>query len=62
MTAFTRAYGDDTIMPVEVTEAIQKATHRASALPRAKIWLFPTLGPVSCYATALALPAQTGVN
>ncbi len=43
---FLAAYGDDTIMPMEVTAAIIAAnTAHRHALPRAKIWLFPTTLP-----------------
>lgn len=44
--AFTAAYGDDTIMPPQVSELIrqQNASGRYK-LPRAKIWLFPTTRP-----------------
>lgn len=43
---FLAAYGDDTIMPVEVSEQIVAANASGSyALPRAKIWLFPTTRP-----------------
>ncbi|MFN3169557.1 MAG: FAD-dependent oxidoreductase [Hyphomicrobiales bacterium] len=44
--AFLEAYGDDTIMPVEVSEQIVAANASGSyTLPRAKIWLFPTTRP-----------------
>ena len=39
-TRFAAAYGDNTIMPEEVTALI-----RAAGLPRAKIWLFRTTRP-----------------
>lgn len=43
---FLAAYGDDTIMPVEVSEQIVAANASGSyTLPRAKIWLFPTTRP-----------------
>ncbi|MEO0385454.1 MAG: FAD-dependent oxidoreductase [Pseudomonadota bacterium] len=44
--AFLEAYGEDTIMPVEVSEQIVAANASgAYTLPRAKIWLFPTTRP-----------------
>ncbi|MFN3226594.1 MAG: FAD-dependent oxidoreductase [Hyphomicrobiales bacterium] len=46
VTAFLAAYGDDTIMPVEVSEQIVAANASGSyTMPRAKIWLFPTTRP-----------------
>ena len=65
MTAFTRAYGDDTIMPVEVTEAIQKANASGEyTLPRAKIWLFPTTRPgeLLCNCTRVTGPDGRELN
>jgi hypothetical protein len=44
--AFLVAYGNDTIMPTIVTEAILSAdASRMHRLPRSKIWLFPTTQP-----------------
>lgn len=44
--AFAAAYGDDTIMPPEVTEMIVAANESGEyVLPRAKIWLFQTTRP-----------------
>ncbi|WP_285674277.1 FAD-dependent oxidoreductase [Paralimibaculum aggregatum] len=44
--AFRAAYGDDTIMPAEVSEMIAAANRAGTfTLPRAKIWLFPTTRP-----------------
>jgi glycine/D-amino acid oxidase-like deaminating enzyme len=43
---FLATYGVDTIMPVDVTELIQEQNASgAYALPRSKIWLFPTTRP-----------------
>ncbi|MEE4111015.1 MAG: FAD-dependent oxidoreductase [Halieaceae bacterium] len=43
---FRAAYGDDTIMPVTVSEMIAEANAAGDyVLPRAKIWLFPTTRP-----------------
>jgi glycine/D-amino acid oxidase-like deaminating enzyme len=42
---FVRAYGEDTIMPAEVTELIRKHNGNGYFLPRAKIWLFTTPRP-----------------
>ena len=65
MAAFGRAYGDDTIMPVEVTEAIQKANASDRyKLPRAKIWLFPTTRPgeLLCNCTRVTGPDGRELN
>jgi len=44
--AFRAAYGDDTIMPAEVSALIAEANASGDyRLPRAKIWLFPTTRP-----------------
>lgn len=44
--AFLAAYGDDTIMPAEITQMIARANDAGThTLPRAKIWLFPTTRP-----------------
>lgn len=44
--AFARAYGDDTIMPPEITEQIIAANASGRySLPRTKIWLFRTTRP-----------------
>ena len=44
--AFRAAYGEDTIMPPEVSEMIVAANASGEyRLPRAKIWLFPTTRP-----------------
>jgi len=43
---FLAEYGSDTIMPVSVSELIQRANSSGRyKLPRAKIWLFPTTHP-----------------
>jgi Dehydrogenases (flavoproteins) len=43
---FRRAYGDDTIMPAEVSQMIAEANASGNyRLPRAKIWLFRTTRP-----------------
>lgn len=42
---FRAAYGEDTIMPPAVSELIRSCNGRGYALPRAKIWLFPTTAP-----------------
>ena len=65
MAAFGRAYGNDTIMPVEVTEAIQKANASGKyKLPRAKIWLFPTTRPgeLLCNCTRVTGPDGRELN
>lgn len=44
--AFLAAYGDDTIMPAEISQMIARANDAGThTLPRAKIWLFPTTRP-----------------
>ncbi|WP_320177690.1 FAD-dependent oxidoreductase [Roseovarius pacificus] len=42
---FLAAYGNDSIMPVEVTEMITAANGQGYTLPRRKIWIFPTTRP-----------------
>ncbi|MGA7816980.1 FAD-dependent oxidoreductase [Caballeronia sp.] len=42
---FVAAYGNDTIMPAEVSAQIVAANANGYRLPRAKIWLFPTTRP-----------------
>lgn len=43
---FRAAYGDDTIMPAEISEMIIAANESGDyRLPRSKIWLFPTTRP-----------------
>jgi hypothetical protein len=42
---FVAAYGNDTIMPAEVSAQIVAANAKGYRLPRAKIWLFPTTRP-----------------
>ncbi|MCW5619735.1 MAG: FAD-dependent oxidoreductase [Burkholderiales bacterium] len=39
---FLRTYGTDTIMPARITEMLRSANGAGYALPRSKIWLFPT--------------------
>jgi glycine/D-amino acid oxidase-like deaminating enzyme len=43
--AFLSAYGQDTIMPQAVIASIGQANREGYALPRSKIWLFPTTRP-----------------
>jgi glycine/D-amino acid oxidase-like deaminating enzyme len=42
---FRATYGDDTIMPPVISEAIRAADPGGRTLPRTKIWLFPTTRP-----------------
>ena len=42
---FKSAYGDDTIMPAQVSNAINAAREAGADLPRSKIWLFETTQP-----------------
>ena len=65
LAAFGRAYGGDTIMPVDVTEAIRKADASGKyRLPRAKIWLFPTTRPgeLLCNCTRVTGPDGRELN
>lgn len=62
---FTRAYGEDTIMPPEVTELIIAAQKSGKyALPRAKIWLFKTTRPgeLLCNCTRILGPDGRELN
>jgi hypothetical protein len=46
VTAFRAEYGEDTIMPLSVSEMIVQANTAGDfVLPRTKIWLFPTTRP-----------------
>lgn len=42
---FHAAYGEDSILPVEVSEKIAQCNGHGYDLPRTKIWLFPTTRP-----------------
>lgn len=62
---FEKRYGDDTIMPVEVTELIQRVNGAGDyRLPRAKIWLFPTTRPgeLLCNCTRVTGPEGRELN
>lgn len=58
--AFRRAYGDDTIMPLEVTEQILAAQQQGWDLPRAKIWLFTTTRPGELLCNCTRIRAADG--
>lgn len=62
---FTRAYGEDTIMPPEVTDLILAAQKSGKYdLPRAKIWLFKTTRPgeLLCNCTRILGPDGRELN
>lgn len=62
---FLSAYGDDTIMPAEVAEAIKAANATGDfQLPRQKIWLFPTTRPgeLLCNCTRVIGPDGRELN
>jgi len=61
MDAYLHYYGEDTICPPKVTEAINEA--RATGkydLPRNKIWMFPTTRPGELMVNATRLAGQDG--
>lgn len=63
--AFAKRYGADTIMPVEVTDLIQRVNAAGDyRLPRAKIWLFPTTRPgeLLCNCTRVTGPDGRELN
>lgn len=61
---FRAAYGDDTIMPAEVSRQIAHANEQGFRLPRAKIWLFPTTRPgeLLCNCTRITGPDGRELN
>jgi len=62
---FLGEYGLDTIMPVSVSELIQRANSSGQyKLPRAKIWLFPTTHPneLLCNTTRVIGPDGRELN
>lgn len=61
---FLRTYGTDTIMPGEITEMIKAGNGTGYALPRSKIWLFPTTraGELLCNCTRVIGPDGRELN
>jgi len=61
---FLRAYGEDTIMPEEVTELIKAKHGHGYFLPRSKIWLFttPRPGELLCNCTRVIGPDARELN
>ncbi|MCH2557585.1 MAG: FAD-dependent oxidoreductase [Alcanivorax sp.] len=54
-------YGEDTICPPKVTEAILRAReHEGLDLPRSKIWMFPTTRPGELMVNATRITARDG--
>lgn len=53
-------WGDDTICPPKVTEAIAAAQAQGRILPRNKIWVFPTTRPGELLVNATRLTAADG--
>jgi len=61
---FRRAYGDDTIMPMSITELLKESNGNGYVLPRAKIWLFTTTRPgeLLCNCTRIIGPDGRELN
>jgi hypothetical protein len=64
MERFRRAYGDDAIMPVSITELLKASNGKGYVLPRAKIWLFTTTRPgeLLCNCTRIIGPDGRELN
>jgi len=58
--AFWRDFGDDTISPPHVTDAILRARTGGADLPREKIWIFATTRPGELMVNATRLEASDG--
>jgi hypothetical protein len=58
--AFWTAYGDDTICPPWVTEAIRQARDDGADLPREKVWIFRTPRPGELLVNATRLAGRDG--
>ncbi|WP_166866861.1 FAD-dependent oxidoreductase [Salinibacterium sp. ZJ70] len=58
--AFWSAYGDDTICPPWVTEAIRAARADGADLPREKVWIFRTTRPGELLVNATRLAGADG--
>ena len=61
---FRAAYGENTILPQEVSELIAAADGNGFSLPRKKIWLFPTTRPgeLLCNCTRITGPDGRELN
>ncbi len=61
---FLAAYGDDTIMPEQVSELLRRHNGNGYELPRAKIWLFTTTRPneLLCNCTRVIGPDRRELN
>ncbi len=58
---FLDYWGDDTINPAKVSDAIEQAdAERRYALPRKKIWIFPTTRPGELLVNATRLTSRDG--
>lgn len=58
--AFWGAYGDDTICPPWVTDAIRASREQGADLPREKVWIFRTTRPGELLVNATRLAAAGG--
>ncbi|TXK18628.1 FAD-dependent oxidoreductase [Homoserinibacter sp. GY 40078] len=58
--AFWDSYGDDTICPPWVTDAIHEARGSGADLPREKVWIFRTTRPAELLVNATRLAAADG--
>ncbi|MFT4028340.1 MAG: FAD-dependent oxidoreductase [Protaetiibacter sp.] len=58
--AFWAAYGDDTICPPWVTDAIREARNEGADLPREKVWIFRTTRRGELLVNATRLAAADG--
>lgn len=58
--AFWNGYGDDTICPPWVTDAIRSAREDGAGLPREKIWIFRTPRPGQLLVNATRLAGRDG--
>ena len=58
--AFWAAYGDDTICPPWLTEAIKAARDAGAELPREKVWIFRTTRPGELLVNATRLAGPDG--
>lgn len=57
---FVAHWGEDTISPPEIVEALTAADRRNYDLPRKKIWIFPTTQPGELLVNATRLSARDG--
>ena len=61
---FVAAYGEDTILPEQVSELLRRHHRNGYFLPRSKIWLFPTTRPgeLLCNCTRVVGPDGRELN